>query len=303
MAGFVAANVYRDVFKKMTCAELQARLDRREALQILDVRTRQEFESGHLDRAHHIPVDELRERFGELDPRATTLVYCKIGLRGYVAARILQQHGFADVTNLTGGLLACAGRRPSDAVPQAAAKAANGTVSVGRFREELQKGGAVAIDVREPDEYAYEHIDGVRNLPESRLEAALAELPREKDVYVSCATGIRSAQAIRRLKAGGLEKVHDVEGGLTAWKQAGYPVVRRKGPIPIMRQVQIIAGSLALVGGLFPTLRWVAVVIGAGLMFAGISGFCGMARVLALLPWNKIPPPPSGGASCGGSCS
>lgn len=303
MAGFVASNVVRDIFKTISCAQLQERLDRGEALQIVDVRTRQEYEAGHLERARLIPLDELRERCHELDPRLKTVVYCKIGLRGYLAARILQQHGFADVFNLTGGLLSCPGNRGGISVSSAPNSGSNGTVSVARFREELQRGGSTAIDVREPEEYSYEHIEGTLSLPDARLEASLDRLPRDRDIYVACATGVRSVQAVRRLKASGFLKVHDVQGGIAAWKKAGLPVVRRKGPIPIMRQVQIVAGGLALIGGLVPGLRAIAVLIGAGLLFAGISGFCGMARVLSWMPWNKSAGEPSGNPSCTSGCS
>jgi len=303
MAGFVASNVVREVFRAMTCGELQDRLARGEPLQVVDVRTPQEYDAGHLDPAHLIPVDELRERLSELDPRAKTLVYCKVGLRGYVAARILQQHGFGEVYNLTGGLLACPGKRPAGVPAARPTSGGNGRVRVETLQEALRQGGSVAIDVREPDEYAYEHIEGMISLPESRLEASLDQLPRDRDVYVSCATGVRSALAIRRLKAAGFPKVHEVEGGLAAWKGAGLPVVRRKGPIPIMRQVQVVAGSLALIGGLIPQVRWIAVVIGAGLVFAGASGYCGMAKLMALLPWNKRGPRPSEGAGCSSGCS
>jgi NADPH-dependent 2,4-dienoyl-CoA reductase/sulfur reductase-like enzyme/rhodanese-related sulfurtransferase len=302
MAGFVASNVIRHEFKAITCGELRDRLDRGEPLQIVDVRTPQEYEAGHLEQARLVPVDELRERCHELDPAANTVVYCKVGLRGYVAARILQQHGFAEVYNLTGGLLACPGQRPLEAWRPAAATGVNGAVSVQALRERMVDGSAVAVDVRETDEYAYEHIEGTRSVPASRLSVELEQLPRDREIYVACATGLRSAQAALQLKAGGF-RVHDVEGGLAAWKKAGFPVVRRKGPIPIMRQVQIVAGSLALVGGLFPALRGVAIVIGAGLVFAGVTGFCGVARLLAWLPWNRVKPHEGGDTSCSSGCS
>lgn len=71
----------------------------------LDVRTPQEFAAGALRGAVNIPVDELRQRIGELDPQRSTAICCQVGLRGYIAQRILQQHGFADVKNLKGGYL------------------------------------------------------------------------------------------------------------------------------------------------------------------------------------------------------
>jgi len=74
--------------------------------QVVDVRTAAEVQQTPLAGAPNlvnIPVDELRQRIGELDPAAETVVSCGIGLRGHVAARILKQHGFADVKNLAGG--------------------------------------------------------------------------------------------------------------------------------------------------------------------------------------------------------
>jgi NADPH-dependent 2,4-dienoyl-CoA reductase/sulfur reductase-like enzyme/rhodanese-related sulfurtransferase len=74
--------------------------------QIVDVRTAAEVRSQPLAGAPgaiNIPVDELRDRLGELNPAAPTIVSCAVGMRGHVAARILRQHGFTDVANLSGG--------------------------------------------------------------------------------------------------------------------------------------------------------------------------------------------------------
>ena len=92
------------------------------------------------------------------------------------------------------------------------------------------------------------------------------------------------------------EGLADLEGGMLAWQQAGLPVEKRKGaPLPLMRQVQIVAGGLVLAGVLLSVLVapgwiWLSGFVGAGLMFAGISGFCGMARLLAAMPWNQVRP-------------
>jgi hypothetical protein len=86
----------------------------------------------------------------------------------------------------------------------------------------------------------------------------------------------------------------DLMGGLPAWQQAGFYVRKLKGaPLPQMRQVQIAAGSLVLLGvirsqTLAPGWIWLSGFVGAGLTFAGISGFCGMARLLAAMPWNQV---------------
>ena len=84
-----------------------------------------------------------------------------------------------------------------------------------------------------------------------------------------------------------------LEGGIEAWKAAGLPIISDKSkPIEIMRQVQIVAGSLVLLGVTLgylvdPSLFLVSGFIGAGLTFAGTTGWCGMAKLLAFLPWNR----------------
>jgi rhodanese-related sulfurtransferase len=90
--------------------------------QVLDVRTDAEYASGHDPRARHVPLDALRDRLGELDPAQPTVVMCRSGLRGHVATRILRQHGFATVRNLTGGYLMRRHARPLDTPPTIAPK-------------------------------------------------------------------------------------------------------------------------------------------------------------------------------------
>jgi rhodanese-related sulfurtransferase len=90
-----------------------------------------------------------------------------------------------------------------------------------------------------------------------------------------------------------------LEGGLEAWKKAGLPtLVDVNRPIEVMRQVQIAAGSLVLLGVLLAatTSSWfllLAGLVGAGLVFAGLSGWCGMALLLARAPWNRQGLPPT----------
>jgi rhodanese-related sulfurtransferase len=110
-----------------------------------------------------------------------------------------------------------------------------------------------------------------------------------------CNSGNRTRQAAERLVAVGFEQTYELEGGLVAWKQAGLPVVvDRRAPLPIMRQVQIAAGSLVLLGVILAVLvsPWfmaLSAFVGAGLVMAGITGFCGMANLLAHMPWNRRP--------------
>ncbi len=105
MAGFVAANTLRGEVKTITGEELQQKLKTIPSLQLLDVRTSEEYQEAHLPQARLVPVDDLRDHIQDLDPSKETVVYCRVGLRGYLAARILLQHGFTNVSNLTGGFL------------------------------------------------------------------------------------------------------------------------------------------------------------------------------------------------------
>jgi tRNA 2-thiouridine synthesizing protein A len=103
IAGYVASNVLNGSHEVMGWRELQ-RLNTAGALQLVDVRTPEEFEIGTLPNASNIELDHLRERLHELDKTRPVVLFCQIGMRGYLAYRILKQHGFANVKNLTGGI-------------------------------------------------------------------------------------------------------------------------------------------------------------------------------------------------------
>lgn len=105
MAGFVAANTLRGEVNTLTGKALQKKLLTNPSLQLLDVRTTDEYQEAHIPHARLIPIDELRDHLQQLDPSQETIVYCRVGIRGYLAARILLQHGFTKVFNLTGGYL------------------------------------------------------------------------------------------------------------------------------------------------------------------------------------------------------
>jgi NADPH-dependent 2,4-dienoyl-CoA reductase/sulfur reductase-like enzyme/rhodanese-related sulfurtransferase len=100
MAGFIAENILQDRLKIFYWDEV-SRLQ--EDSLLLDVRTTDEFEAGHIKSAINIPVDEIRQRMHELPRDRKIYIYCQAGLRGYLAHRILRQNGFNDVYNLSGG--------------------------------------------------------------------------------------------------------------------------------------------------------------------------------------------------------
>ena len=101
MAGYVIENLLSGKVKNVHWHDVHT-LPRDGSVVLLDVRTKMEYENGHIDGFIHIPVDELRARLHELDKTKKTYVTCQIGQRGYIAARILSQNGF-DAYNLSGG--------------------------------------------------------------------------------------------------------------------------------------------------------------------------------------------------------
>lgn len=148
--------------------------------------------------------------------------------------------------------------------------------------------GATLIDIRAPDEYARESIPGARNLPLGETPPALPG-----PVVFHCRSGMRTSANAAKL-AGSVDcEAYLLDGGIEAWKRAGLPVERDASqPIEIMRQVQIAAGSLValsvLLGFLFsPLLYLLAAFVGCGLVFAGLTGWCGMAQLLEFAPWNR----------------
>lgn len=152
--------------------------------------------------------------------------------------------------------------------------------------------GALLVDVRDPDEHLRERIPGAQNTPLSRLEQlTLSSQP----VVFHCKSGGRTAANAGRLAGAAGAQAYAIEGGIDAWRKAGLPVARdERRPIEIMRQVQITAGALVLAGVALaywvnPAFIGLSAFVGAGLVFAGASGWCGMAKLLAYMPWNQAP--------------
>lgn len=171
-------------------------------------------------------------------------------------------------------------------------------IDAATLRDLLARNQAVVIDVREPDEHARERIPGSLLRPLSGFDPS--EIPAPEDgrrIVLHCRSGTRSAEAASRLRAAGRRDVVQLKGGIQAWKAAGGDVEGNPGlPIPIMRQVQIAAGSLVLGGTLLGALvsPWLLVIpgfVGAGLIFAGTTGACGMAALLRRMPWNRCTAP------------
>lgn len=154
---------------------------------------------------------------------------------------------------------------------------------------ELVRRGARLIDIRGADEFARSHAQGAESHPLDTLGPVTGEAP----VVFLCRSGMRTSTNSAKLAALREGEAFCLEGGLDAWRAAGLPVEEdRSAPLEIMRQVQITAGLLVLAGvvlGFVVAPAWfgVSAFVGAGLTFAGVTGWCGMANLLALMPWNR----------------
>lgn len=155
---------------------------------------------------------------------------------------------------------------------------------------------ACLLDVRTPGEYAAAHVPGTKLIPLDELDAAAFCRERNGDcspVYVLCQSGGRARRAIEKLERAGVHGCVLVEGGTQAWIDSGLPVNRGQSRVlPLMRQVQITVGFLAGLGGLLALtvnklFAIIPLVVGSGLFVAGLTGFCGLALLLAKMPWNK----------------
>ncbi|EQB02173.1 rhodanese-like domain-containing protein [Sphingobium baderi] len=154
--------------------------------------------------------------------------------------------------------------------------------------------GATLVDIRGPDEHAREHIAGAIHVPLDRLE----DLPKVAGpIIFHCKSGMRTQANEAALRAAaGFTPCQILEGGLEGWRAAGLPTrVDRKQPLEIMRQVQLAAGGLVLLGVLLgflvaPAFFGLSAFVGAGLMMAGATGWCGMAKLLQAMPWNRRAP-------------
>ncbi|MDZ4692159.1 rhodanese family protein [Terricaulis sp.] len=166
-------------------------------------------------------------------------------------------------------------------------------INAAELKRRLDSGEAVLIDIRESDEHAREHILGARLAPLSAIDTHDFDRDHGKVAVFHCKSGMRTQANAARLLARGFRQAYFLDGGIEAWKAAGFGVhTNVKAPLEIMRQVQITAGLLILTGvvlGWFvnPVFYALSALVGAGLTFAGATGWCGMALMLKAMPWNR----------------
>lgn len=159
----------------------------------------------------------------------------------------------------------------------------------------LDHGDTVLVDVREPSEFRAESIRGALNIPLSSLSSDSLKPFEGKTIVVQCQRGNRSKQACQRVStAADTMSLKDLEGGIAGWKKAGLPVESAGAScsLPLMRQVQLTIGLFVLAGTVLsyfvsPVFLIIPLIIGAGLTNAGLTGWCGLAKLMAVMPWNR----------------
>lgn len=172
------------------------------------------------------------------------------------------------------------------------------SVDAATVREWQEEGSILLVDVREPREYAGGHIPGSLSMPLSRFRPDDIPDPAGRHLVLHCHAGSRARQAAEQLVAAGRE-VWCFEAGMSGWQAAGYPVESTASePISVLRQTQLTVGALTLTGavlGLLVHPGWLVlpVFMGCGLIFAGASGKCALANLIATMPWNQ---------NCGPEC-
>jgi rhodanese-related sulfurtransferase len=167
------------------------------------------------------------------------------------------------------------------------------TVDAQTLKQGLDQQSVTLIDVREPGEFAGEHIPGATLVALSQFDPRKIPQTEDTQLVLYCRSGNRSAIAAQKLFDAGFESVTHLSYGIGAWKEAGYPTVtNQNAPISLMRQVQIVAGSLVLTGLVLGALvsPWFLLLsgfVGAGLMFSGVTDTCMLGMLLAKLPYNQ----------------
>ena len=255
---------------------------------------RTDFQNGSPEALY----ETLHKRFADLPGDLT--VYPGHDYAGRTHSTLAQERGtnplllLSDRDRFIATLRAARQAKPANMDAIVAANIHGVTSSPRITVEELARvlGGAEAplvVDVRLPAEYRSVHLEPSVLLPLDEITRRRSELPRDRELVLVCRTGARARLAVAQL-AGFRTRV--LEGGIAAWQEAGHPVVEGKSHMSLERQVRVAAGALACTGGALavavsPWFGLLPAFVGAGLVYAGITDRCGMAMLLARLPYNR----------------
>lgn len=167
-------------------------------------------------------------------------------------------------------------------------------ISPSELKLMLDTGDTELIDVRNTEEFASRHIKEARSVPLSILDLKHI-CDKTKKIVLQCESGSRSKLAAKKLQELSKDlKIYSLDGGIRNWTEKNYAIVDGiavGNKLPLNRQVQITAGTIIVIGIVLTKLMSrlfivIPLFIGCGLIFAGISGWCGMGSLLALMPWN-----------------
>lgn len=172
------------------------------------------------------------------------------------------------------------------------------TISPAALKELYDRNPEITVlDVRTPAEFQSIRASFAKSTPIEILNlktlVKTGPISSGDTIYLFCAGGTRANMAAEKFIREGFENVYVIEGGLNAWVAAGFPVIRQgRKVISVERQVRITAGSLIVLGVILgfkvnPAFFGLSAFVGCGLIFAGITDTCGMALVLARMPWNQ----------------
>lgn len=161
----------------------------------------------------------------------------------------------------------------------------------GKVRTDFQ-----VIDVRTPAEFGEVHVPGAINVPLADIPSHLSELKAKSEegpIVLMCRTQNRIKLVYDQLQQSGMSNCHLLEGGITAWKTAGHPIVQGQRAISLEGQVRMVAGALIVLGvilgvAVHPWFLIIPAGVGAGLFHAGYTDSCLMGTILAKLPFNRV---------------
>ena len=154
---------------------------------------------------------------------------------------------------------------------------------------------SLLVDVREKNEFNAEHIENAINFPQSTFNSIKFSniIKNNKNIIIYCQSGRRSLQVCEKLDNTNNCQIFNLIGGINSWKENGLNTEFRKKLMPIDRQTQIMMGIFivfSLILSQIYSSYWliIASIVGLGLINAGITGWCGLSKVINRMPWNKV---------------
>ena len=191
---------------------------------ILDVRTQEEYDSGHLKDAMLIPVDDLEERINEVPVGKPIIVYCRSGRRSAIAADILLNNGFSPVYDMQGGIE----KWKSDGYFVYGDAVTYNGINIEKVYEIVKDKNSnyQIVDVRSAEEYGKAHIKGAISIPVSDIEINLNLISKDLPVIVYCSSSTcgSSSFAAEIFFGLGFKEVYAMNAGIEEWIEKGYPV-------------------------------------------------------------------------------